>query len=204
MADPIAISYDTFGNSPAFDVSPLRLLDRPSLPMHIKITDGCVRSVVVLTSRKTPATRHMHILCNLYTRFKFGLEFNYAHLGGFRGRDFEAGNHHYYVGIHIEHFGPGCVPFPVNNADDFLSLVHERSLILPTDTPPFTKSYHGVNEVVSVWAFVMQTLLRHDWTNRPVFGERNLQSVYTDMIRILLNIMSYDELCAFLRTTRTT
>lgn len=210
MADPTSFPYDVWGISvsnkwkgagmiPNFDASPLRLLDQPSIPMQIRIENGCVKSVTIPSTRRTPALSNIRTLCNLYTRFKFGLDFNYAYLGGFKGKNFEVGNYQHRVGIYVEHYDSSCVPFPVNNADDFLNLVHERGLVLPTDTPPFIKTYLSVNEVISVWAFVMQTLLRHDWADRSVIGESNLQSICADMLKILLNIMSYEELCAFLK-----
>lgn len=189
------------------------LLDAPIFPVdvdmdkHGNITQTRVRRRGEPLGRPPvlPILPMLHAFCNLFVRYKFGLEPLFACEGGFIGRDFEARNAGLFrgcCGLTVQMNQQKDTLKYVNNEADFRALASEIFIA--------AKDVHGerskgvikgasAHQVLSVWVNLMETLLKYDWTKRKFKNTcENIYEGYCLMQNILANVLTPDDLAAAL------
>ena len=205
------------------------LLDEPLASVvtinHQNRVDGATRSVGVVSQRalwfNQLIGRWFHPFVNLYVRYKFGLRPNsdYHAMGGFIGHGFVASHSRDVIGFDLK---VNPVPESLEHLSDkefhshvmregLLGILEERMMEREWELQEHPAVPATVEEVVSAWVSVMETLLRYDWSRYSIDSDTWMEhsgigwaflpmdvettwQLYCDVQDVLVNIIPEEEL----------
>lgn len=170
------------------------LLDEPIVPVIVN-TDRkrkMIHSIEVRVGRfNIPFLNSLHALTNLYVRYLFGLEPNYACEGGFIGKGFEVRNFLWSgVGINVR-MNP--LEQELKESRNIVAFLDEM-LYQKEQAQPGVLKDASAYTVLTTWALMMATLLRYNWCEEKIETTEDVWRCYCRMQDILLNIMPLEEL----------
>jgi hypothetical protein len=152
-------------NLTSYTPTPIQLLDKPIVKVHLNKKDGLVYSVRVggySTKREIPHINTLHLLCNMYVVEKFSLDWRPIAEGGF-GRD----------NIEIRNLDTIGV-YRCDHARDQRYSKAERQVL---------------TNIFEAWKDAMETLLRYNWHELPEETPEDTWHAFCRMCDLLLHIM---------------
>ena len=190
------------------------LLDAPILAVDVKMDkEGNIwtiqvgnRSIVggpMFRPHEMEILPMLHAFCNLFVRYKFGLAPNFAHEGGFHGRDFEVRNAGTMIGgcgLSVSMRRAEKLFKYVDNLEDFRAMAVLEGLISMSvekeEQRPGVLKDASAHEVLSTWVNLMETLLKYDWTKAKYGTVKDVWKNYCKMQDLLINVLSPDDMAA--------
>lgn len=200
-------------NLPDYTPTAIKLLDEPIIPVTIEKDDNeHIRSVrlgeMFTHYPKLPMSSMFHAFCNTFVRFKFGLSQNLCCEGGFMGRNFEVRNSmsgfaNSMVSIHLTHTGSHIEQWGViENVEQLRAAVLTQTFInmdldqeeerIRNDRSKVLVENPSPDLVMSTWAFLMETLMRYDWTKVQYKTIDDVWQCFCRMQDVLVNVIPAD------------
>ena len=180
----------------------IKLLDKPICPVIIEQEDGIVTGVEVGNWESGypnfPMYRTLHAFCNMFVRWKFGLSPNFVAEGGFIGADFEIRNHMMGSGLSVRSRSARDDLRGVTDLEDIKTVLMGHVLKNMLYQQEQSRSDVALKQadawnVVTVWAQIMETLLRYDWRNEPYETIEDVWRAYCTMQDVLMNLFDSEQ-----------